>query len=111
VLALPSRKELAGPLLKTAAKEAIDDGLKLIRRNVLNGSFLSLALDGFETTGRQHITGVVLSDGKQSIPFDAVACEDVHHAIAVAKTIEDLIEDVQERLSISISSICTDDAG
>ena len=110
--ALPTRKLFAGNLLDKAAKEAIDEGLKVISHAVESGeAYLGMTMDGYKTIGKQHFTGIVLHVRGDALPFDTLSSGDVHHAIQIAKETEEVIFSVQERTGLRVSSLCTDDAG
>lgn len=109
---LPSRKELAGPLLNKAAEEAVADGMRVITTAVSSGgAHLGMTLDGYETTGKQHFTGVMLHVEGSTVPFDTLPSGDVHHGIQIARETEDAILAVEEKYGLKVSSLCTDDAG
>lgn len=112
VLALPNRKELGGRILKEVADLAVADGIKMLTRNVeINGASLGLSLDGFETTGHQHFTGVVVHSCGLSVPFDIVQDGADHHGIALARSMEETIIKIEDELGHAVVSVCTDDAG
>jgi len=90
----------------------VDAGTAEIAGYVAKGATLGISLDGYQTTGRKHFTGIMLHANGHTVPFDEILQGgDVHHGIAVAKEIEEAIYMVQTSTNMVIGSVCTDDAG
>ena len=79
---------------------------------VAKGAKLGISVDGYQTIGRKHFTGIMLHAGGETVPFEKILeGGDEHHGIAVAQELEEAIGLVEASTGLLVGSVCTDDAG
>ena len=87
---IPTRQ--TGKILNTRAKESAANLNTVLQKAVTSGRKLGAVIDGYEMINKDHITGVVVTYGGSTAPYDALPGRDTHNGIEIAKEIEMLFE-------------------
>ena len=78
--------------MNTRSKEIVANLNTVLQKAVANGRKLGAFIDGYEIINKDHITGVVVTYGGSTAPYDALSGHDTHNGIEIEKEIKMLFE-------------------
>ena len=82
---IPTRQTLGGTILNTRSEESVANVNTVLQKAVASGRKLGAVIDGYEMINKYHITGVVVTYGGSTAPYDALPGRDTHNGIEIAK--------------------------
>lgn len=108
---IPSRRQLGGTILDTAAVHAKTQSRNVVKGLLRGSAKGTLMLDGYQTSDGTHVLGAVIGIGPERFVLDAKEEGYEHDGIATAIEIASVIDDVEQDGDFPIGCVCTDDAG